>query len=383
MNADTTIVTCYYDIRKAENDPRCNYDHVTPPELYMNSIKTILELSYPVVIFTESCFEDLFWSIRPKEYQQYTKIIIKTYEEMSHYDKLEKLKENYVKNPVKNVSPIKFTPLYNFLIFHKTEFMKESIQNNYFNTERFAWFDVKAITFIQWNTLLHNKLNKFSDIFNNFLRDKVTIIEMAFTSKNELNEYYYEYTRGKVAATFFGGYKEKLLFFANAVEKEFLKTIEEGKCVAEEQIYGWIAGEYPDLFDPIFGDYGSHFLNNFAIRKDINLAINYLYKSFENGCHYKSSKCAKILANTVETENFIPDTKKLLFDIYNIGYVSNYYMGDRYMCERFVFDLLKIMEKDTGLVETVKMMGDYFKINTSYLNNSEIDSKIQSILYCK
>jgi hypothetical protein len=93
---------------------------------------------------------------------------------------------------------------------------------------------------------------------------------------------FYEWTRGKVAAGFFGGEREPLLQFADLCQKEFMEALQWDMCPTDEMLYSWLVHYHSNLFDPYVGEYGDCLRNQIKTRGALHLYMPFLHAAREH-----------------------------------------------------------------------------------------------------
>lgn len=141
-----TIVTCWYNVREKENHQHkgdTEMKYFCTPDYYYSSMKGLLEQPLPLVLFTEPKYEAMMWEMRPSSLHHITRIVPLEYDELSFMNRFSLWDENHKNRTICNHEKNKFTSLYKFLVAHKTEFVKQAIHMNPFNTNIFAWMDLR------------------------------------------------------------------------------------------------------------------------------------------------------------------------------------------------------------------------------------------------
>lgn len=185
---NSVIVTALYDIGR---DKWSNY-HMSY-NTYLWWMRNTLSLDSNMVIYTESKFADEIINNR-KQFDptlEKTKIVVQPLEELIMYKK-------YNNNLTKLMNSIEFKskvhfhdvpemcqPLYNVIMFNKIFFMKDVVDNNYFDNDVIVWMDagglredVDLYKNIKWpnlkkiNDISKNKIIFFSHNDNFEITDK-------------------------------------------------------------------------------------------------------------------------------------------------------------------------------------------------------------------
>ena len=251
----TTYVTALYNIRKREGHDNVDSDHFSSINMYLETAKGLLDTPNPFVIFCEPDLEAPLRSIRGN---WPTVFHVVDFEELPFWPLLPRIVENNKTNPVVWVAPEKFTNLYYLIINHKVEFVRQTAEANPFNTEWFAWVDVRI-------TLPETGLIGLSQWWD---PERTNIAIMGLIDRNRPNDRYtfFRNNHGWVAGGFFAGKRGPILDFTTTVIREWTRTLEEGYSPSDETMFGYIAATYPDTVTAaVFGEYGDLVCNQAAV----------------------------------------------------------------------------------------------------------------------
>lgn len=213
----------------------------------------LLKINIPKIIFVDEIMYD-----KIKSYEnEFTKIIL--------YDKSESYLYPYI-NPecLKNfknnsTNPSKDTPEYMFVQCNKTEWLKEAIQLNYFNTTQFVWVDLAIRKVISSDELLHKYiLNLQNKSYSNVRIGSILNVNHIYNLNLYTDIAWY------FAGGVLGGDKEQLLSFAEKMKNGCLKIINEKQTLVwEVNIWYLIYRENKELFDCYTCDHNDSILNNY------------------------------------------------------------------------------------------------------------------------
>jgi hypothetical protein len=291
IDYDYTIITAWYDVREKENhedkDDTSNRFFCSP-HWYFDSAKQLFEKPFPMVIFTEPKYKDKILEARPQHLHAITRFIYRDYDELAFYTYFNQYEENHKKNKIQNVTQEKFTALYKFIVNQKVNFVKDTIMMNPFQTEKFAWMDMRL------HCVYDMSIDETNQVFANMPTDKVKLMQMSYTSPQDIwgRHDFYSWTRGKVAAGFFGGYREPLLQFIKLCQEEFLQSMKEEMTPTDEMIYSFVIAHNHSLFEPYIGEYGFCLKNLLRTRGSLHLVMPFLQNSFDKGnFDYTKSIC--------------------------------------------------------------------------------------------
>lgn len=376
---DATFVTAFFLVREKENHPFKNdksNKYFCFPEFYYDAMKLLLQQPINLVIFAEPANEKQLWEIRPLNLHYLTRIVVLEYEELSYWGTFPQFTENHSKNPVKNHTPEKFTPLYKFIVNHKTEFVKYVVQMNPFNTTYFGWMDLRL--YPVYNIPLH----ELDRVISKIPSDRVFIHQMAYTSPTDVENRheFYSATRGQIAAGFWVACAEPMLKFCNLCVSEYRTSLREGYAPSDEMIFAMIVGKNHDLFDPYFGDYGEMLYNTLYVRRNQHLAINYLNISFDRGTHYQTHKCAESLRMGLMTNHFSVDTLTK-FNIWYKNYVACFWLNKHDYCKQILFELFDLATSDKDLLHHIKHLQSFIENNIKYLEDENVINRFKLLFH--
>jgi hypothetical protein len=171
-----------------------------------------------------------------------TKIIKITLEDNLYMaDKLDKIRENVSKN-----NPPYDIPEYILAVNSRYGYIQNAIENNYFNTDYFAWVDFSAshIVDIPPNKIIEPKSH-----------DKIRIGWIARYTNNEIvcNHYY-------LGGGLFSGHKEIMMELIKIHHSEFVKLMEMGYTINDDKLLYIIMEKNPYLFETYFSYYNNLFI---------------------------------------------------------------------------------------------------------------------------
>lgn len=371
---DFTIVMAWYNIREKEKNPLKDVENneFFSADYYFQTSRVYIEKEFPLIIFVEPQYEELFWEIRPKHLHPITRIIPRDYEDLYRYrDLFPPFAEITRQHPIHNLHREKFTALYNFFINQKVEFVREAIQWNPFQTPKFAWMDLR----------LHEMdISEINEIFSHFPEDRILITQQNYTEKEEVENRYdwLSMTKGRVCAGFFAGYAKPLMKFCNLCRIEFENAINIGRAPTEEMVYSIIVAEHLHLFEPHVGDYEDVLHNVLYSRNNINLILNYLCWSFDKGYHYYTHKiCENLRKGFFKGE--IQFTSEYLHSIWYFNYVACYWLKKKDYCKELLEEYYEILLKNENQKMYVNYIWNFFRNMIVYIDNDEIISKYDAL----
>ena len=235
-----TIVTGFLDIkikRPAKNDtPNQTYD-------YIEKSRGTLQIPQYMVIYCSKGLIDQVSKIREEcGLLDKTKIIKITLEDNLYMaDKLDKIRENVAKN-----NPPYDIPEYILAVNSRYGYLQNAIENNYFNTEYFAWVDFSASHIV--NIPPNQQIKCLS-------HEKVRIGWIARYKNNQ-----FVYNHHCLGGGIFSGHKEIMKELIKLHHKEFVKLMEMGYNINDDKLLFIIMEQNPHLFDTYYSDYKNLFI---------------------------------------------------------------------------------------------------------------------------
>lgn len=370
-----TIVTAWYDVREKENHP--NKDDTTnqyfcSPKWYFDSAKLLFEKEFPMVIFTEPKCEAQILEARPKHLHGMTRFIYRDYDELAYYSYYTRYEECHKKNPIKNVTQEKFTALYKFIVNQKVNFVKDTIMMNPFQTEKFAWMDMRL------HCVYDMSLQETNEVMRNMPNNRVKLMQMSNTFAEDIygRHDFYSWTRGKVAAGFFGGSREPLLKFIDACQKEFLAALNEEMTPTDEMIYSYVIAQTPHLFEPYVGEYGFCLKNLVRTRGCHHLVFPFLQKAFDKGNHaYTRAICDGIRSGYNEKE--IDLSADDIYKAWYYNYVAHFWIQNRDECRNILNELYHMARKREDVKEKIRGMIDFLRTNIQYMGDENLLTQLE------
>jgi len=235
-----TIVTGYLNIKIKRPSKR---DTVSQNYEYIEKSRGTLQIPQFMVIY---CSEEIIGEVT-KIREEYclldkTKIIpITLKNNLYMVDRLDKIRENVAKNN----SPYDI-PEYILAVNSRYGYVQNAIENNYFNTDYFAWVDFSAshIVNIPPNQIIEPKSH-----------DKVRIGWIARYSNNQ-----FVYNHYCLGGGIFAGHKEIMMELIKLHHSEFIKLTEMGYNINDDKLLFLIMEQNPHLFDIYYSDYKNLFI---------------------------------------------------------------------------------------------------------------------------
>lgn len=146
---------------------------------------------------------------------------------------------------------------YMFVQCNKTEWIKNAIHENPYNSEQFIWIDFGIYHMINNDEL-------FIKYINHICESKYDNIRIASGYFNGNEDYIYKQVIWFFLGSIFGGHKDKLLLFADLMKEKCLSIIKNEKTICWEiNIWYLIYKEYPELFSTYTADHNINILINY------------------------------------------------------------------------------------------------------------------------
>ena len=235
-----TIVTGYLNIRikrpAKSNTINQTYD-------YIEKSRGTLQIPQCMVIYcSEELIDDVHKIREEAGLSNKTKIIKITLEDNLYMaDKLEIIRENVAKN-----NPPYDIPEYILAVNSRYAYIQNAIENNYFNTDYFAWVDFSAshIVNIPPNKIIEPKSH-----------EKVRIGWIARYSNNQ-----FVYNHYCLGGGLFSGHKEIMMELIKLHHSEFIKLTEMAYNINDDKLLFIIMEQNPYLFDTYYSDYKNLFI---------------------------------------------------------------------------------------------------------------------------
>jgi len=316
---NNTFVTAYFDLGKIENN-----DERRQKDDYFKHAEFILSQDINLIIFIEP--ENQYHILEQrKDFMHKTHIITIEFNQLEYADQMDIIKRNLSLNPVFNFNPIKDTPEYLVTIWNKFYFLKRSISIDPFNSSHFAWIDF-GITYIPNITLNYIEEDR---IFQE-LSEKIKLLILRDFNPNEFQNLkdYFSRIRGISAGGFITGSLDNMLWLSNTFIQELKYAIKYGFSITEQQLLPLIISEYPDYFNPYYGDYWNIFSNyrkqreNYSRFKKLKTNMDGLIqKCKEARIHSDHQKSYKLARQILESRknSYDPINEDLSIVCYYLG----------------------------------------------------------------
>lgn len=212
---------------------------------YLKRGEDLLKLDQSKIIFID---EDIYDKIREFENEK-TKIIKINKRDLY----LNKYKNKISNKNLSTDNPEKDTIDYIIIQCNKTEWIREAINLNPFNTDRFVWIDFGIF--------------KFEKLIDNFPKIDENIIKNVRIGKiwnlSREPDDIYKKVNWFFAGGVFGGDSESLIIFADLMRDKCKELCNKGILMWEVNIWYLIWKDNPDLFNPYYCDHNESIILNY------------------------------------------------------------------------------------------------------------------------
>ena len=223
-------------------------------ETYIAYGKKILQTNIPVLCFLERQVYETFFAQELHLFPQ-TNFVMFEKTENYLYSHLHEITEFNIHTN----NPTKDTIEYMFLQCHKTEFLRQAIKLNPFQTTNYTWVDFGIFHMIREEEQMRQELIRMSQS----VYDKVRIascIDPHLPNSTDIYKNVVWYFAGSVV----GGHSETILDFANAMKEKCISIIREKKHIMWEiNIWYLLFQTHSHLFEPYRADHNISILKNY------------------------------------------------------------------------------------------------------------------------
>jgi hypothetical protein len=296
-----TLVTAYFDLTQfddATSDIKeRNNAH------YLSHARFTLSSPYNLIVYCEQKNLEALREMRPSYLQE------RTLYKVVEFDNLYFRKEHTQENKETDLNFSKYrelikqnrlinkttdnrnTPSYYLFCMSRYIMMKETIDNNIFNSTHFAWINI-CIERMGFSNLVHldealavNR-DKFSTCYIDYIPEHMV---------NNLREYF-KWGRCSMCSGFFTGNSHYMWLVSDLIENQFIEYLHKGYGHADEQLYSPVYFKYPELFEHYYGDYQQMITNyKFIYEAPRSPIVNFIYNSFYSHNYIKCYEACKIL----------------------------------------------------------------------------------------
>lgn len=246
--SDITLVTALYDINRGEKGDGRTFDE------YLYWFKDTLKVSSPMVVYVDESLQSF---VEAERGSRPTRIITQPIGEVPYFylnDTIESIltsPEYKSKIGAPNRVECKMS-LYNVIIYSKFKWVKEAIKNNYFNSDYFMWMDAGLSRFFNGISNYYPSQNAKETLIEN--KDSILIqASMSYypdlVESSVCDESYFWDARSWIMAGLWGGGKEIMIEFCDAIDDIFVNKMIKNNVVNNEQIVmAYLYKNNPDMF---------------------------------------------------------------------------------------------------------------------------------------
>ena len=218
--------------------------HYQSLDFYIEQGNKLLSLDFNKVIFIDEKIYHHF-----KNYINEHNYLIKVREQdMYLYEFIDNLENNIIGNPDKDTN--KFFAI----MCNKTEWIKQAIEINHFNTDYYTWIDFGIFKIFNEHLTIEN-LNKNYDTIR-----IGSIWDINNSNFENLEKEICWYFAGGI----FGGHKRHLLFFANAMKYETMQFIKQKNyLIWEVNLWYMVYKKYASIFSIYKCNHDISIINNY------------------------------------------------------------------------------------------------------------------------
>jgi hypothetical protein len=253
---NSTIVSAFLNINSSRTDR--NLDN------YIDYGLKLIQIRRPKIIFIDK-----------EIYENNKKLSVFKTDQLTHFIPIEitdlyfyKYKNEITEFKLRKQNPDKDTIEYMMVQCNKTEWMREAIEKNIFNTDQFIWIDFGIYHMFQNDELLEKcVLSATEKSYQSIRMPNIWYIGADHYTWDKINpiDFYLDIT-WYFAGSVFGGDKLSILKFADLMRGKVVSTIYEKKHIMWEiNLWYMIYLELIDkkLFNIYFGSHNSGILENY------------------------------------------------------------------------------------------------------------------------
>jgi hypothetical protein len=242
--SELTQVTGLFDIARREASDR------HPPAYYLDGAQWLLQADRELVVF---CDPALAPRLRRRAGAR-TTIVECPLEELIPAGRVARIAAARERNPLRNASAIKDTPLYTAFTWAKFAMVARVVADGLGGDGPVAWIDIA----------LAGRPHPDDDPFA-AVADRIDLLMMRGFSAAEVADpgNFYAYLRGQVAAGYIPGSRRAWSALARASAERIETALAAGFAPSDEQLLAVLCADHPELFTFHHGGY-AHILSNFV-----------------------------------------------------------------------------------------------------------------------
>lgn len=249
-----TLVTAYFDIATKEKHLMKRRNSST----YLKCAQDLMKQDYNMVIYTEPQFENDIVKMRAGRCNK-TRIITMNFDEIPYYRYKDRIDYCLKTNKIDGIG-MKNTVLYTIICWAKMEFVRMSIESNFFDTTHFGWIDF-GIGYLSPN-LFYEK-NVLGDI-----PDKISLLQLNYFKKGM---YSFEELMKRRMYIFAGGLitgkSTHILWFCKQFKDKCMNLLDIGHAPIDEMIFPMIVEDNENMFRFYSGKY-IDIISNYKARQN-------------------------------------------------------------------------------------------------------------------
>jgi hypothetical protein len=300
MEFKTTIITMFFNIKKLKDSS----EQTRPIEFYVDHGKHVLKLQYPMVIFCDEDTYEILKSARDSEVDPTiipTEYIIKSINEYEYYTtSWNIINENRIS--LGKPEDKRNTVSYFLMGMFKPFAFNYVHQQNFFNTEYYAWIDLGCNHIVR-------KLVEYAPLMLDKPNKKVSVCYIHYRGHNELSNMKNFMKYGGpcgIASTAYTIESNYVSRFYTSMFSIFYEKLYNAVGHTDETVMTYCYDRYPEIFDIYNGDYYSVFTNYHQPIEDLqNIYMYFIINAIENG----KNELAKTAARKIVDSNINLDSQ--------------------------------------------------------------------------
>jgi hypothetical protein len=232
--SDITLVTALYDINRGKNGDGRSFDE------YLSWFKDTLKVSSPMVVYVDESLKEF---VEEERESRPTQIITGPLEKVPYYYLNEEintiLQSEEYKNKIGAPNRVECKmSLYNVIIYSKFKWMEAAVKENYFNSSYFMWMDAGLSRFFNGINTQYPSQNAKETLLetkNNILIQTSMSYYPDLVEAETCSEDYFWDARTWIMAGLWGGGKDIMLEFCEAIDDIFVNKMIKNKVINNEQ----------------------------------------------------------------------------------------------------------------------------------------------------
>jgi hypothetical protein len=246
--SDITLVTALYDINRGENGDGRSFDE------YLSWFKETLKVSSPMIVYVDESLKEF---VEEERESRPTQIITGPLEKVPYYYLNEEintiLQSEEYKNKIGAPNRVECKmSLYNVIIYSKFKWMEAAVKENYFNSSYFMWMDAGLSRFFNGINTQYPSQNAKETLLetkNNILIQTSMSYYPDLVEAETCSEDYFWDARTWIMAGLWGGGKDIMLEFCEAIDDIFVNKMIKNKVINNEQnAMAYLYKNNPDMF---------------------------------------------------------------------------------------------------------------------------------------